>query len=182
MFNRFWVIETLLSISFLATLSVYIYPELIYSYGLNMMYFSQWNYFQWFIQIFSSQFVHWDFFHLIFNSIFILLFWKIIESLIWWKNLTIFFISSSIFIWIWILIFSSGTTVWMSGFAMWLLAFYTSMLYSQKNPEYKGWLFALFIYVAIWLSPEISLIWHLLWSIFGFIYYCIYVIFFRKIF
>lgn len=169
--NNYRIIESLLWISFLATLSISIYPELIHVYWLNNFYFLKWDYFQLILQFFTSQFIHWDFMHLIFNSIFILLFWKIIENTIWSKNLTIFFITASIFIWISLLYLSNGTTIWMSGFAMALLSFYTLKLYDLKDSEYKWGIFALFLNIAIGFAPWISLVWHLFWWIYWIIFY-----------
>lgn len=175
--NNSKIIFTLLSFSFIATLITQIRPELIINFWMSKYYFVQWNYIQTFIQFFTSQFIHWDFFHLIFNAIFIYIFWNYVSRIIWNKILTLFFIFSSIFIWISLIIFSFGITVWMSWFALALLSFYGLELFRLKNIEYKWAVFAIILNIIIWLAPWISLLWHLFWAISGILFFILLKIF-----
>ncbi len=163
--NNSKVIFFLISISILATLSTQIRPELILSFWMSNYYLIQWEYLFTFIQFFSSQFIHWDFFHLIFNGIFVFIFWNYVSRIIWEKLLTLFFTFSSIFIWICLLFLSKWITIWMSWFALWLLSYYTFELYSQSNNQYKWGILAIMINIFIWFTPGISLLWHLFWAI-----------------
>lgn len=143
----------------------------IYQYGMNSFFLDKWEYHVYLVQIFSSQFLHGDFLHLIMNALFIIIFWTVVESILWDKKYLLFFMFSSIFIALWITFLSQGNTVWMSGFAMAIIAYYTLHLKQIHNPDYKWWITALIINIGIWFMPWISLIWHLFWAIAGGIYF-----------
>lgn len=175
--NKYTLIYFLVWFSFLSTLSTQIWPELIFKYWFNNFHYIQWDYLQLFIQIFTSQFIHWDYFHFIFNAIFIFIFWKYVIDIIWWKKTTLFFIFSSIIIWIFLLLFSSSTTVWMSWFALWLLSFYWLELFKNNNTEYKWAIFAIVLNILIWFTPGVSFLWHLAGVISWILFYVIYKIF-----
>lgn len=55
-----------------------------------------------------------------------------------------------------------------------LLTYYTIILYEEKNDEYKWWITAIIVSILIWLSPEISLLWHLAWVIYAILFYIAY--------
>lgn len=174
--NDFTVSNTLILISLFFTMLTYIYPN-IYVLWINTYFLNQWNYFVYFIQFFTWTFLHAWFLHLFLNSIFIYYFWNIIEALIWRKKFTLFFIFSTVFIWLIITNYSYNSipvnTVWISWFAMALLTFYTLELKRRNNPEYKWWITALVINIWIWLLPQISLLGHLFWAIAWLIFYLI---------
>lgn len=177
MWNNSNVIFILISISFLATLSTQIWPELIVKYWMSNYYFFQWEYFHTFIQFFSGVFIHGDFFHLIFNSLFIFIFWNYVSKIISERNLTLFFIFNCMFTWIIKIIFWSWIIIWMSWFALAILSYYWLYLYNHNNSEYKWAIFAIIINIAIWLTPWISLLGHISWVISWLAFYLLFTYF-----
>ena len=144
-----------------------------YQYGMNSFFLSQWQYHIYFMQFFTSQFLHWGTLHLIMNSIFIIIFWTVVEQILWEKKYLAFFMFSAIFIGISITFLTSANTFGMSWFAMAVLAFYTLQLKSLNNPEYKWGITALLLNIWIWFVPGISLVGHLFWAIAGAIFFFI---------
>lgn len=176
--------NTLILISVFFTMLTYIYPN-IYVLGINTYFLNLGNYLIYFIQFFTWTFLHAWFLHLLLNSIFIYYFWNIIEALIWRKKFIIFFIFSTIFIWLLITNISYNNdlgvnTVWISWFAMALLTFYTLELKRRNNPEYKWWITALVLNIWIGLLPQISLLGHLFWAIAWLIFYLIHKDYLKK--
>lgn len=163
------VSNILIIISSIFTFTALFNPE-IYVFWMNDFYLNQGKYHLFLVQFFTSNFLHGSFFHLFMNSIFLYYFWNIVEMLLGRKRYVIFFITSVFFIGISILIFGAWNTIWISGFCMALLTYYTFELKRQNNPEYKWGITAIIINVWIWLTPQISLVWHLFWAIYGFIY------------
>jgi len=181
--NKFTISNILLAVSILATLIVNIFPEqhIYYNWWTNSYFLEQWNYFHFILQFFTWTFLHWWILHLIMNSIFIFYFWNIVEQMLWKKKYFSFFIFIVLFNWILLSQFAPHqTTIWISGFALALLTYYTLELWSQKNPEYTGWITAIIINVWIWFAPWISLYWHLFWVIGWAIFYFILKNFFTK--
>jgi len=169
----------LILISIIFTILATIFPK-IYILSINNLFLDEWLYHIYIIQFFTGTFLHWGIIHLFFNSFFIYYFWNIVEWLIWKKKFTVFFIFSTIFIGALITSISNWNTVWISGFCMALLSYYTLELKSRNDIEYKWWITALVINIWIWFIPWISLYWHLFWAIAGIIYYLITKEFFRK--
>ena len=162
----------LLIISAVFTLAAFIYPWL-YAFGMNDDFLNIWAYHIYIIQFFSSTFLHWSVLHLFTNAIFIYIFWNQVELILGKKKYIHFFITNSIFIWLWITFFSQWTTVWISWFCMAVLTYYTLHLRARKIEEYKWWITAIMLNVMIWFYPWISLVWHLFWVIFWIIFYYI---------
>lgn len=129
------------------------------------------DYFKIFLQFSFYSFLHWSIFHLLFNWIFLYYFWNQVEIILWFKKYLIFFVLTTIFNWISILLFADWNTIWISWFCMALLSFYTLKLFEIRNSEYKWWITAIIVNIFIWLTPWISLIWHLFWAIFGWLFY-----------
>ncbi len=178
--HTFSVSKFFVLLSFFWTLAVYLYPKVII-FGLNNYFLSEWNYLVFIVQIFVSNFLHWDFMHFLFNSIFIYYFGSILELLIWRKKYIIFFIFTAIFNAVFISFFENGgSTIWISWFAMALLSYYTLELKSKNNPEWKGWITAIALNVAIWFVPGISLWGHLFWAIAWVIFYFLNKEYFRR--
>jgi len=161
------------------TLLSFIIPNILL-FGINDFFIVNWKWYMIFIQFFVWSFLHWSFMHLLFNSIFIYYFWNILELLIWKKKMIYFFIFTVFFIGTMLLINIKWNTIWISWFAMALLSYYTLELKSRKNPEYKWWITALILNIAIWLVPWISLLWHLYWAIAWVIFYFLNKELFRK--
>lgn len=143
-------------------------------YGVNNFFIDQWKYFDFFIQICFYSFIHGSLLHILFNSLFVYVFGNKIEDIVGKKVFFLFFVLTTIFNSIFLLILTTGNTIGMSWFGMALLSYYTLMLYQNNDNEYKWWITAIIINVLIWLSPGISLIWHLFWAIFWIIFYFIY--------
>lgn len=140
-------------------------------FWMNKYFLSIWDYVRVFFQFCIYSFLHWNLMHLGFNSLFIYIFWNQVENIIWTKKYIIFFIFVSILNWITILFLTYSNTIWISGFAMALLTFYTLKLYQTKNSDYKWWITAIIVNILIWLNPTISLVGHLFWSIFWALYF-----------
>jgi len=170
MYKNISISNILILISAIFTIISYIFPWL-FILGLNNYFLAEWNYSIFIIQLFSSNFLHWWIMHLLFNSIFIYFFWNILELLIWKQKYILFFIFIVIFNGLLIILYSEWNTIWISWFCMALLSYYTLELKSRNNPEYKWWITALIINIWIWLTPGISLLWHLFWAIGWIIYY-----------
>lgn len=139
------------------------------------------NIFLNFFKFFIFTFFHWSLLHFLSNAIFMIYFWNIVELLLWKTRYFIFFIFSIIFVWLSILVFSNFyNVIWISWFCMAILAYYTLDLKDKNNPEYKWWIVFMFINIAIWIMPWISLLWHLFWIISGIIFYYLNKEFFRR--
>lgn len=168
--NKISISNIFILISLIFTVLSSIYPEL-YNFWMNSYYLNEWKYHIYLIQFFTSVFLHWWFFHFLANAIFIFIFWNMVEIIIWRNKFILFFIFSAIFIWLWLTYFDTWNTVWISGFCMAVLAYYTLELKSLKNPEYTWGVTAMIINIAIWFHPWISLLWHLFWCISWIIFY-----------
>jgi len=140
---------------------------------MNNIFLNSWDYHIFFLQFFTWVFLHWWIFHLFANSIFLYLFWNILEIIMWKNKYIIFFIFIAIFNGILLSVFTTWNTIWISGFCMALLAYYTLELKSKNNQEYKWWITALVLNIGIWLIPWISLLWHLFWAIWWVVFYFI---------
>jgi hypothetical protein len=174
-FKTYSISNILIAICFIVT-SIVISVSDYYIYWINSLFLSEWMYWIFIFQLFAWVFMHGWILHLLANSLFIYLFWNILEWLIWIKNYIMFFIITVLFTGISLILFSNWNTVWISWFAMALLWFYTIRLYKLWNSDYKWWITAIIINIAIWLSPWISLIGHLS----GVIIWIIYWIFYKK--
>lgn len=163
------VSNILIIISSIFTFTALFNPD-IYIFWMNDFYLNQGKYHLFFMQFFTSNFLHGSILHLLMNAIFLYYFWNIVEVLLGRKKYILFFLSSVFFIGISILLFGTWNTIWISGFCMALLTYYTFELKRKNNPEYKGGITAIIINVWIGLSPGISLVGHLFWAIYWFIF------------
>lgn len=154
----------------ISTIAVSILPSL-YQFGMNTYFLSLWDYYGVFLQFLLYSFLHGWILHFVFNAIFILYFWNQVEYILWWKTYLLFFLWNTLFIGILLLYLTSGNTVWMSGFGLAVLTYYTLHLRSINNPEYTGGITAIVINIAIGFTPGISLLGHLLGAIFGVIFF-----------
>lgn len=172
MFNKFSISNILILISALFTFLFIFLPDL-YILWINNIFLEKGLYYMYFLQIFTGTFLHWWLFHLLANSLFLYLFWNTLELLIWKNKFLLFFIFSTIFIWVMMWFTLVWNTIWISGFCMALLSYYTLELKSRNNPEYKWWITALIINIWIWIIPWISLLWHFYWAIAWLLFYII---------
>jgi len=152
----------------------------IYILWMSSFFLEKHQYTSILIQFFSYSFLHWWLLHLFFNSLFLYYFGNLVEKIIGIKKYILFFIGNIFFVGFALLLFSNGNTVGISGFCMALLTYYTLHLKRKNNPEYKGWITAIIINIAITINPEISLFGHLFWAIFWAIFWWIEENFYQK--
>lgn len=169
----------LIIISTIVTIFSVISPWIL-DYWMSSSFIQNKDYFWVLIQFILYGFLHWWLLHLLSNWLFIFIFWNQVENYIWSKKFWIFFFLNTIFVWIWLILFSHWNTIWISGFAMAILWYYFMILKRLNNPEYKSALFLLIINIAIWFSWDISLIWHLFWAIFWISFFYVDGLFFSK--
>lgn len=150
--------------TFLAELNPFLYLFWMANY-------LDWDYIKLFFQFLFYSFIHLWFWHLFWNSFFMFFFWNFIENLMWQKKYILFFISSFIFNWIILFLFSGWLVFWISWFCMALLSYATLIFFEHKHPDYKWWITALIIFILVWINTEVSFIWHLSWAIFGSVFY-----------
>jgi len=160
----------LIWISFLITFISLFWNE-IFLFGMNTVFLSNQMYFPFIWQFFLYSFIHWWFLHLFFNTIFLYYFWNNVEKIMRKKKYIFFFLANTIFVWICLLIFSQGNSIGISGFCMALLTYYTLDLKEKNNPEYKWWITAIILNIAIGLNPQISLAGHLSGAIFWWLFW-----------
>ena len=172
-YKTYSVSNILIFISFIVTSIVISSPE-YYVYWINSYFLSQWQMNIFIFQMIIWIFIHWWILHLLSNSIFVYLFWNVVENILWFKKYLFFIITSVIFTAISLIVFSKWNTVWISWVAMSLLWFYTIVLYLKSNQDYKWWITAIIINIAVWFTPWISLIWHTSWVIIWVLFWLIY--------
>lgn len=117
------------------------------------------------------QFLHWGPFHLLMNSLFLYQAWPEMESRMSRQNFIRFFIGSTLFVAVALVLFSNGLTIGMSGFCMALLAYLWIDLYTTRHPMSNQILIMLAFNVGIGLMPGISLVWHLFGAIWGLVWW-----------
>ena len=179
MLNKFSFNGFLIFTSIFITMFAF-YDKSFYDFGLNNYYLESWDYIIYLFQLFVSVFLHWDIFHLLFNILFLYIFWYTLEILIWIKKYIIFFIFVIFFNWILITLLAwNSNTIGISWFAMAIISYYVMDLKSRNNPEYKWWITAIIVNIAIWFIPGISLYGHLFWAIAWVIFYLLNKSFFK---
>lgn len=162
--------NSLIIISIVFTLVSFQNNEILI-YWMNNYFLFQNDYINFLFQLCFYSFIHWSIMHLVFNSLFLYIFWNKVEEFIWKKLFINFFVLATIFNAIFLLMFSHGNTIWISWFGMALLSFYTLKLHQIGDSEYKWWITAIIINILIWFTWNISLVWHLFWAIFWGIYF-----------
>ncbi len=166
------VSNILILLSVIATIASAFDPKLL-QYGMNREFLDQWEYWVYFLQFFTSNFLHGGFLHLLFNSAFIYYYGNKVEDVIGHGRFLLFFILNAIFVWLAITAFwePNSNTIGISGFALAIMSYATLYLYKTWNPEFSGWVTAIVLNIAMWFVPWISLLGHLFWAIFWVIYY-----------
>lgn len=108
------------------------------------------------------QFLHGNFLHLFMNSYFLFSAGPEVEARMSKNNFLYFFVSTTIFIVVAFLLFSSGFShvVGISGFCMALLAYLAIDLYSTRHPAFNNIIMMLVINIGIGFLPGISFIGH----------------------
>ncbi len=173
-FNKATFSNILILISLIFTTIWYFLPEFILEWSMNNFYLYSWKYFHFILQFFTATFLHSWPIHFLFNAIFIYYFWNLLEIIMWRNKFITFFILSVVFNSLLLSYFSPNTyTIWISGFALAILTYYTLELKSLNNPEYKWWITAIAINLLIWFHTWVSLYGHLFWAIFWIIFFYI---------
>jgi len=168
--NKFTVSNMLILISLWFTAISFVYKDILI-FWMNSFFYNQGNYFYWFLQMFSSQFLHGSLLHILSNAVFILYFWNVLERTIWKDKYLIFFISCAVFLGLVLTFLTNANTIWISWFALAVLTYYTLILWSKWNPEYTGWVTAIIINIAIWFTPGISFLGHFAGMVFWLLFY-----------
>jgi len=166
--------NTLIILSILATILVHL-DSRFFVFWMNREFLDQWIYHVYFMQFFTSNFIHGSLLHLFFNGIFVYYFGNQVEYILGYQKYIVFFVLSAFFIWIGLTLLSSPyvNTIGISWFVLALVTYYTLHLRKIGDPEYKWWITAIVINILIGFTPQVSLLGHLLGVIFGGIYYYI---------
>ena len=152
----------------------------IVSYGMHTFFLVQWMYGSVVVQFMLYQFLHGGVFHLLSNTFFLYMFGNQVETMLGRNRFMLFFVLSSLFVGISLLIFSQSNTIGISGFAMAVLAYVFLDLYAKKNPEYRSAGIFLLINMAIGFTGNISLTGHVSGAIFGMLFFFFNAYFRRK--
>ena len=140
----------------------FLFPQFVSLYGMNGYYYMIGDYISFIVQICLFQFLHGWVFHLLANSYFLYTAWPELEARMSRDLYTWFFISSTLFVAIALLIFAPySLTIGISGWCMALLSYLWIDLYTTRHPMAPQVLAMLAINIGIGLIPGISLIWHL---------------------
>ena len=152
-----------------------LFPEFVRLYGLNSRYINSGDYISLVVQVILFQFLHGSYLHLFMNSYFLYQAWPTLEARMSRDRYTWFFITTTIFVSIALLIFQPYvTTIGISGFCMALLSYLWVDLYTTKHPAASQILMMLVINIGIWLIPGISLLWHAAGALWGIIWWWIF--------
>ena len=138
------------------------FPELVHRFGLSVIHLRSGDYLSLLVQIVLFQFLHGGWFHLFLNSYFLYSAGPTLEARMSPDRYTWFFITSTIFVAISLLIFApQSLTVGISGFCMAILSYLWIDLYTTHHPAASQILVMLIINVGIGIMPGISLVGHL---------------------
>lgn len=168
--NKWTVSNTLMALSVFFTAISFVYRDILI-FGMNDYFYSQGNYLYWFLQMFSSQFLHGSILHIVSNAIFILYFWNVLERTIWKDRYILFFVLCAVFIWVILTFLTNANTIGISWFALAVLTYYTLILWKRWNPEYTGWVTAIVINIVIGFTPGISFLGHFTGMVFGILFF-----------
>lgn len=153
----------------------FLMPTLVNSFGMNRFHLMVGDYGSLGIQILLFQFLHGSILHLFMNSYFLYSAWPEVEARMSRDRYTWFFVTSTIFVAIALLIFQPLTnTIGISGFCMALLSYLWIDLYTTRHPMASQILVMLAINIGVWLVPGISLVGHLFGAIWGLIWWAIF--------
>lgn len=125
-----------------------------------------------FVQVVLFQFLHGSLFHLFMNSYFLYSAGPIIESRMSRERFLSFFASSTIFVAVALYFLSPhSNTIGISGFCMALLAYLWIDLRTIRHPMAGQVGFMLLINILLWLSGNISFVWHAAGAVWGIIWW-----------
>ncbi|NRH20758.1 rhomboid family intramembrane serine protease [Candidatus Gracilibacteria bacterium] len=151
------------------------FPELVTRFGLSGRYLESGDYISLLVQVLLFQFLHGGWFHLFLNSYFLYSAGPTLEARMSPDRYTWFFITSTIFVAVSLLIFAPySLTVGISGFCMAILLYLWIDLYTTHHPAASQILVMLIINIGIGLVPGISLVGHMAGAIWGLIWWQIF--------
>ena len=160
-------INTISALSVLGAIVYMIYPEIIVYGGI---YNYPVGFFGFFEELFLYSFLHGWFWHVLSNVVFFIFIGRIIEfshGRIWTWYLWGF---TTVFVGIFLYLFSESPTIWWSGFAMALLAVYAYDLYKNRQSDYKWALLLIVLNLLIGFGASVSFMWHFAGAIAGGLY------------
>ncbi len=161
-------INTVSIISVLGAVIYQIYPSII-------IYGGMYNYpvgiFGFLGELILYSFLHGWFWHVLSNIIFFLFIGRIIERIHWERWTWFLWIWTTIFVGVFLYLFSERPTIGWSGFAMSLLAVYAYDFYKNKQTEdLKGALLLIFINLVLGFSGTVSFMGHFAGALAGGLY------------
>ncbi len=162
----------LILISIVVSMIGFIFPQFVSLYGMNGYYYATGDYISLIVQVMLFQFLHGGIIHLLANSYFLYTAWPEVEARMSRDRYTWFFITSTVFVAIALLIFAPRSlTIGISGWCMALLSYLWIDLYTTRHPMAPQVLAMLAINIGIGLIPGISLVGHLAGAIWWLIWW-----------
>lgn len=168
MHPRLSVTNIFLLISFFFSLITLVYPEL-YIFWINDAYLMEHNYLYVALQFLFYGFIHNSLLWIVVNFLFVYYFWNEVETMLGDKKFLLFYVVWTIIIWLSLLLWGTGNTVWMNGISTGFIAYYTYELYKRGNPSYRSGLTALAVNIVLWVVPWISMLAIITGGIYGWI-------------
>lgn len=152
-------------------LIIFVFIHFLLQTNPNLAYYLFYN-IPWLLSpwIILSNFAHKEIFHILMNLYWLYLLWPIIERISGSRIYIKLIIFSMFFNILWVQFFSSNSTLWFSWILMGFLSF---MFFKYK---YELWAFKeqlwfiLILNILIGLIPGISLVWHISWAFWWYIY------------
>lgn len=156
----------LAGISAAVTATSWLYPPL-WQYALNAGFFLERDWGNFALQIGIYQFLHLGFYHWVANALFLWVIAPRVEVLagrraFWWL-----FLGNTFFGALALLLFSSRSTVGISGFCMALITWYSLKIMKSHSQEAQAGFILVGINVAMGLFSNVSLIGHASGAVFG---------------
>ncbi len=153
----------------------FLLPDLISHYAMHGYYLMYWDYTTLVVQILLFQFLHGSLLHLFLNGYFLYSAWPELEARMSRDRYTWFFITTTIFVAIALLVFQPYVnTIGISGFCMAILSYLWIDLYTTRHPMASQILVMLAINIGIGLVPGISLVGHLAGAIWWLVWWAIF--------
>jgi len=172
MMRRLGAIWWIIVLCIMATIVYRVHPE-VHVYGMHWHFFGAGRWDQVGIQFAAYQFFHGGALHLFSNAFFLVFIGIGVQYAMWVRRFLYMMLFTTLFVGAILMLTVDVPTIGMSGFAMTVLAYYTMMLWSAWNEQYKSWLVLIGLNIFIWLDPAISLWGHLWWAVAGALFWLI---------
>lgn len=160
-------INLISAVSILGAITYMIYPEIIiyggmYSYPVGILGFLG--------ELLLYSFLHGGVLHVLSNILFFLTIGRVIE-ISHGKEWTWYLWGwTTLFVWIFLYLFSDNPTIGWSGFAMSLLAVYAYDLYKHRQNDYKGAILLIALNLLIWWGATVSFMGHFAGAVAGLLF------------